>query len=41
MSFLAAHAAIAPMFWGQRRTLDQCADEIREWIRRVGFEATR
>lgn len=32
-----AYAAIAPMFWGQRRTLDECAEEIRRWIRRVGL----
>jgi hypothetical protein len=30
-----AYAAIGPMFWGPRRTLDECAAEIRAWIRRA------
>ncbi len=28
----AAHAAIAPMFWGPRVTLDDACDAIRSWI---------
>lgn len=28
----AAHAAIAPMFWGSRLTLDDACDAIRSWI---------
>jgi len=28
----AAHAAIAPMFWGSRVTLDDPCDAIRSWI---------
>jgi hypothetical protein len=28
----AAHAAIAPMFWGSRVTLDDACDAIRSWI---------
>jgi hypothetical protein len=28
----AAHAAIAPMFWGSRVTLDDACEAIRRWI---------
>lgn len=29
----AAHGDIAPMFWGERLTLEQACERIREWIR--------
>lgn len=33
----AAYTAIGPMFWGKRRSLDECAEEISGWMRRVGL----
>lgn len=31
-----AHAAIAPMFWGERLSLNHAAGTIRAWLARVG-----
>ncbi len=31
--------AIGPMYWGPRRTLDECIETIQDWIRAVGFPA--
>ena len=32
-----AFDAIAPTYWGSRRTLDECIETIQRWIREVGF----
>jgi hypothetical protein len=32
-----AFKAIAPVYWGQRKTLDECIEAIQGWIREVGF----
>ena len=34
-----AFEAIGPMYWGPRRTLDECIETIQCWIRAVGFTA--
>ena len=30
-----AHEVIAPMFWGERLSLSQAADVIRDWLARI------
>ena len=32
----AAHALIAPMFWGRRTSLEDSCGLIREWLQAVG-----
>lgn len=36
-----AFDAIGPMFWGTRRTLENCTQGIRGWLWRVGVEAAK
>lgn len=33
----AAYDAIGPMFWGKRRTLDECVEMIRNWLKASGL----
>lgn len=35
----AAFQAIGPMFWGPRKTLDECIEEIRGWLQSSGVRA--
>ena len=37
----AAHAAIGPMFWGPRISLDKACESIRYWIERTLEDTSR
>lgn len=35
-----AYETIAPMFWGARKTLDECTKDIREWLESSGVRGS-